>query len=189
MSTEIPKYTFVNPEAAESRPKLDPLGCGNLIRVRPLEELKVSLRKGFVSPREEGKRKNRIVSKGTIWHPTENLYVKFLQLPSQDRQNNFWALHQHFQTFGHLGEETWSIGFGLPPQETVILWIGEPYVGIEQQVAPEAIQFLVIPLVPLLVTRAPHLRMEHNLRDWTKSSKLLVKSTEDCLSLTTLAAG
>lgn len=57
------------------------------------------LGEGLLSLCQQAKKEGRTISESTMWHPEDNLYVKFLRLPSLDLAKNASALIKHFWDF------------------------------------------------------------------------------------------
>jgi hypothetical protein len=133
-----------------------------MVRVTELSRLESILSTGLLSPLLRAEQEGRTIHEGTIWHPTENRYVKFRMLEEANSEENFRALHRHFEAFGEFDSHNRPIGIVVRKAETTRLWEDEPYLGVEGVVPPENIRGIVVPLVPMLVRNAPHLDIAYN---------------------------
>lgn len=148
---------------------------GILIHVTDIEHLgDILLQRGLLSPFLQAQQEGRTVPESTPWHPQDNLYVKFLRLPSTDSNKNIRILRSHFHEFGHLD---WGAPIGLIVENNQAIKLFEdlgeedeadldswPYheshfYGIRDSVLPQDILGIVIFLVGITENPKETLRL------------------------------
>ncbi len=114
----------------------------------------ILLGSGLLSPCLQAERRGETISNGTGDHPEDNLYVKFLRLPSLDHRENAIALIGHFWDFADP-ETILPIGFIVRNSQAEQLWgrhsgwgYYPDYYGIRDQVPSEAVEGVIIFVSP-----------------------------------------
>jgi len=133
-------------------PEVHPLfSQGTLIHVTELEILEdVLLENGLFSPCQKAMREGKTIPEGTMWHPEDNLYVKFLRLPGIDYLENYLKLIGHFHQFANP-EDLLPVGFMVKNDQAVLMFEQHPvwkdsgdYYGIKDSVPSEDIVGVII---------------------------------------------